>query len=161
MENRARKEAGVSGAAEWDQIDLSVERIVVPDNSFNEASFTETDFSPFVNLREISIGSDCFKNVVTVNITGLPRLINVTIGVYSFTTCKGCASRITSRRFYLTNCPLVTRLFINHGSFSDYGWCVIKNNTSFSALQMGSMDGVTWIFNKASLVVMGLGVGRR
>ena len=146
----------VSGAAEGDQIDLSVERIVVPDNSFNEASFTETDFSPFVNLREISIGSDCFKNVVTVNITGLPRLINVTIGVYSFTT-----SRITSRRFYLTNCPLVMRLFINHGSFSDYGWCVIKNNTSFSALQMGSMDGVTWIFNKASLVVMGLGVGRR
>ena len=70
-EEAARRKAVISCKRDWDCIDKRVGVIEVSNGCCNEEGLKELNLSGFVNLRELKVGSECFKDVKKVNICGL------------------------------------------------------------------------------------------
>ena len=75
----------VTSKSDWDGIRPTVTRIVVNANSCNEQDFSILDLSRFGRLKHLTVNSNCFMYVSTVNITGLSHLETIIIGENSFT----------------------------------------------------------------------------
>lgn len=86
-------------------------------NSCNEQDFSILDLSRFGRLKHLTVNSNCFMYVSTVNITGLSHLETIIIGENSFT--KERFGYDPNRRFSVRNCPSLTELRIDPYSFSD------------------------------------------
>ena len=56
---------------DWDRMDRTVEAIEVCSHCCNEENVKELDLSGIVNLRELRVGDECFKNVKRMNICNL------------------------------------------------------------------------------------------
>ena len=125
-----------------------MEVITVGDGMCNEVN-ERIDLSKYVNLKNVSIGNDCFLNQDVLNLTGLHSLERVMIGENSFT--KENSGNDTNRKLYVKNCDALKELKIGRYSFSDYSLIEIENVNSLELIEMGDMNNWSYNFLFASL----------
>ena len=127
-----------------------MEVITVGDGMCIEAN-DRIDLSKYVNLKNVSIGNECFKNQDVLNLTGLHSLERVMIGMNSFTKRKNSLGYNANRKLYVKNCDALKELKIGNYSFSDYSLIEIENVNSLELIEMGDMDNTSNNFFYASL----------
>ena len=109
------------------------------------------DLSKYVNLKNVSIGNECFYYQDVLNLTGLHSLERVMIGENSFTKKKNFFGNNANRKLYVKNCDALKELKIGVYSFSDYSVIEIENVNSLELIEMGDMDNWSRNFCYASL----------
>ena len=109
------------------------------------------DLSKYFNLKNVSIGNDCFYYQDVLNLTGLHSLERVMIGENSFTKKKGFYGNDANRKLYVKNCDALKELKIGRYSFSDYSLIEIENVNSLELIEMGDMSIESYNFLYASL----------
>ena len=127
-----------------------MEVITVGDGKCNGEN-ERIDLSKYVNLKNVSIGNDCFFYQDVLNLTGLHSLERVMIGEKSFTKMKSFFGNDANRKLYVKNCDALKELKIGNYSFSDYSVIEIDNVNSFELIEMGDMDSLSYNFAYASL----------
>ncbi|KAK8816918.1 hypothetical protein WA556_002819, partial [Blastocystis sp. ATCC 50177/Nand II] len=121
----------------------------------NEAN-ERIDLSKYVNLKNVSIGNDCFYYQDVLNLTGLHSLERVMIGMNSFTKEKNYYGNDANRKLYVKNCDALKELKIGGYSFSDYSLIEIENVNSLELIEIGEIDKVSCSFYYASLELKNL-----
>ena len=116
-----------------------MEVITVGTNKCNEAN-DRIDLSKYVNLKNVSIGNDCFFYQDVLNLTGLHSLERVMIGENSFTKEKNYYGNDANRKLYVKNCDALKELKIGPYSFSDYSVIEIENVNSLELIEIGDMN---------------------
>ena len=124
-----------------------MEVITVGNNKCNEEN-ERIDLSKYFNVKNVSIGNDCFFNQDVLNLTGLHSLERVMIGENSFTKNNG---NDANRKLYVKNCDELKELKIGRYSFSDYSLIEIENVNSLELIEMGDMNIESNNFFYASL----------
>ena len=109
------------------------------------------DLSKYFNLKNVSIGNECFPYQDVLNLTGLHSLERVMIGERSFTKRKNSYGNDTNRKLYVKNCDALKELKIGGFSFSDYSLIEIENVNSLELIEIGDMDNWSCNFFYASL----------
>ena len=127
-----------------------MEVITIGDNKCNGAN-DRIDLSKYFNLKNVSIGNECFENQDVLNLTGLHSLERVMIGERSFTKKKNSGGNDANRKLYVKNCDALKELKIGRYSFSDYSVIEIENVNSLELIEMGDMDNWSYNFFYASL----------
>ena len=127
-----------------------MEAITVGYNKCNEAN-DRIDLSKYFNLKNVSIGNECFFYQDVLNLTGLHSLERVMIGENSFTKEKNYFGNNANRKLYVKNCDALKELKIGHYSFSDYSLIEIENVNSLELIEMGDMNMESNNFLYASL----------
>ncbi|KNB41163.1 hypothetical protein JH06_5847, partial [Blastocystis sp. subtype 4] len=102
----------------WGAVPLNVEVITVGDGMCNGTN-DRIDLSKYFNLKNVSIGNDCFFYQDVLNLTGLHSLERVMIGENSFTKKKNFFGNNANRKLYVKNCDALKELKIGRYSFSD------------------------------------------
>ena len=156
----AKRRAVISCKRDWDCVDKRVGVIKVSDGCCNEEGLKELDLRGFVNLRELKVGNECFKNVEEVKLIGLRELESVEIGSQSLTRIrseddvdkeKDLRDQIGhNRHFYLKNCPKLKSLKFGRWSCLDYSVCEIENVDALEVIEMGALDELSVNFLCAS-----------
>ena len=115
----------------------------------------EWDVSMFFNLKSITIGDDCFKDVITFKIDGLSRLENVKIGRNSFNKERDQHGCVHSKSFQIVNCESLEWLEIGEYSFSDFETGFkLCNLPSLQNIKIGT-DHDSYNFYKCSFEIQG------
>ena len=127
-----------------------MEVITVGNNKCNGDN-DRIDLSKYFNLKNVSIGNDCFYYQDVLNLTGLHSLERVMIGEKSFTRNKYSGENDANRKLYVKNCDALKELKIGRYSFSDYSVIEIENVNSLELIEMGDMDNTSNNFFYASL----------
>ena len=127
-----------------------MEVITVGDGMCNKAN-DRIDLSKYFNLKNVSIGNDCFFYQDVLNLTGLHSLERVMIGENSFTKRQYYFGNDANRKLYVKNCDALKELKIGNYSFSDYSVIEIENVNSLELIEMGDMDSLSYNFYSASL----------
>ena len=109
------------------------------------------DLSKYVNLKNVSIGNECFYYQDVLNLTGLHSLERVMIGENSFTKNKGSSGNNANRKLYVKNCDALKELKIGGYSFSDYSVIEIENVNSLELIEIGGVIEDSYNFFYASL----------
>ena len=125
-----------------------MEVITVGDNKCNGTN-DQIDLSKYVNLKNVSIGNECFFYQDVLNLTGLHSLERVMIGENSFT--KNDYGNDANRKLYVKNCDALKELKIGRYSFSDYSVIEIENVNSLELIELGDMNNTSNNFFYASL----------
>ena len=131
-------------------VPLNVEVITIGDNKCNGEN-ERIDLSKYFNLKNVSIGDDCFENQDVLNLTGLHSLERVMIGENSFTKKKNGYGDDANRKLYVKNCDALKELKIGRYSFSDYSLIEIENVNSLELIEMGEVNNWSYNFYYASL----------
>ena len=121
-----------------------MEVITIGNNKCNGAN-DRIDLSKYFNLKNVSIGNECFENQDVLNLTGLHSLERVMIGMNSFTKKKGSSGNDANRKLYVKNCDALKELKIGNYSFSDYSLIEIENVNSLELIEMGGT--LFWSYN--------------
>ena len=150
-EEAVKKRVSISCKRDWDRIDKRVGVIKVGYGCCNEDGLTELDLSGFEYLRELKVGSGCFKYVDEVKLIGMNFLESVEIGMNSFTKHENGFSNDPNRHFYLKNCPKLKSLKIGEYSFSEYTVIEIESVDALETIEMGDLDDESYNFHGASL----------
>ena len=105
------------------------------------------DISHYQNLKQLSVGVSCFRNVEEVKLIGSQQLERVDIAEMSFTNQVDANIKNPNRHFSLKNCPNLKVLFIGPSSFSDFSVCEIEDVPSLEIIEIGStiMDSSNFI----------------
>ena len=127
-----------------------MEVITIGDNKCNIAN-DRIDLSKYFNLKNVSIGNDCFFYQDVLNLTGLHSLERVMIGENSFTKEKNDYGNDANRKLYVKNCDALKELKIGRYSFSDYSLIEIENVNSLELIEIGGMMYSSYNFAYASL----------
>ena len=127
-----------------------MEVITVGDNKCNGKN-DRIDLSKYVNLKNVSIGNECFENQDVLNLTGLHSLERVMIGENSFTKRQYYFGNDANRKLYVKNCDALKELKIGRYSFSDYSLIEIENVNSLEVIEMGEVNDFSYNFLYASL----------
>ena len=127
-----------------------MEVITVGNGMCNEEN-ERIDLSKYVNLKNVSIGNECFFYQDVLNLTGLHSLERVMIGENSFTKKKNFFGNDANRKLYVKNCDALKELKIGRFSFSDYRVIEIENVNSLELIEMGEVNNLSFIFYSASL----------
>ena len=127
-----------------------MEVITVGTNKCNEAN-DRIDLSKYFNLKNVSIGNECFFYQDVLNLTGLHSLERVMIGENSFTMKKNSSGNDANRKLYVKNCDALKELKIGRYSFSDYRVIEIENVNSLALIEMGEVNNRSFNFLFASL----------
>ena len=127
-----------------------MEVITVGNNKCNGDN-DRIDLSKYFNLKNVSIGNDCFYYQDVLNLTGLHSLERVMIGENSFTMKKNSSGNDANRKLYVKNCDALKELKIGYYSFSDYRVIEIENVNSLELIEMGDMNSWSNNFLFASL----------
>ena len=127
-----------------------MEVITVGDGKCNEAN-ERIDLSKYFNLKNVSIGNECFFHQDVLNLTGLHSLERVMIGMNSFTKKKNGYGNDANRKLYVKNCDALKELKIGRYSFSDYSVIEIENVNSLELIEMGEVNDFSYNFLYASL----------
>ena len=146
-----KKPVVVSSVHDLKNVSAGVGVLVVDSGCCNDYGLRELDFSRFRNLREVTVGDNCFKNVDKVKLIGLKQLESVVIGKHCFTNYKYDYGNNPNRHFYLKNCERLRVLKMGHYSFFDYSVCEIENVPSLEVIEMGELNGDSFNFSYASL----------
>ncbi|KAK8811694.1 hypothetical protein WA556_000633 [Blastocystis sp. ATCC 50177/Nand II] len=136
-------------------VPLIVEVITVGNNKCNGTN-DRIDLSKYFNLKNVSIGNDCFFYQDVLNLTGLHSLERVMIGEKSFTKRKNSYGNDANRKLYVKNCDALKELKIGPYSFSDYSVIEIENVNSLELIEMGEVNNLSFIFYSASLELKNL-----
>lgn len=128
----------------------NVEVITIGDNKCNGAN-DRIDLSKYFNLKNVSIGNECFFYQDVLNLTGLHSLERVMIGENSFTMKKNSSGNDANRKLYVKNCDALKELKIGRYSFSDYSVIEIENVNSLELIEIGDMNNWSYNFLYASL----------
>ena len=131
-------------------VPLNVEVITVGDGKCNGEN-ERIDLSKYFNLKNVSIGNECFYFQDVLNLTGLHSLERVMIGENSFTMKKNSSGNDANRKLYVKNCDALKELKIGRYSFSDYSLIEIENVNSLELIEMGEVNKVSFNFYYASL----------
>lgn len=132
-------------SAEFDGrfIDNYNETVVIADNSFNSPEqLMLTSF--FSNLRQFTIGSDCFEKAENFYLDGLHKLEHLVIGRRSFTLTKNrdiiffCHKR--AGVFQVKNCSKLKTIQIGAFSFGDYHMFDLDNLPSLQSVHIGDFS---------------------
>ena len=134
----------------WGAVPLNVEAITVGDGMCNGAN-ERIDLSKYFNLKNVSIGNECFFYQDVLNLTGLHSLERVMIGEKSFTKKKNYYGNNANRKLYVKNCDALKELKIGRYSFSDYSVIEIENVNSLELIEIGDMNSPSFNFVYASL----------
>ena len=134
----------------WGAVPLNVEAITVGDGMCNKAN-DRIDLSKYFNLKNVSIGNECFPYQDVLNLTGLHSLERVMIGENSFTKRKNSYGNDANRKLYVKNCDALKELKIGCYSFSDYSLIEIENVNSLEVIEMGEVNRDSNNFFYASL----------
>ena len=134
----------------WGAVPLNVEVITVGNNKCNGEN-DRIDLSKYFNLKNVSIGNECFENQDVLNLTGLHSLERVMIGEKSFTKNTYGFGNDTNRKLYVKNCDALKELKIGPYSFSDYSLIEIENVNSLELIEIGGMMYSSYNFAYASL----------
>ena len=126
-----------------------MEVITVGNNKCIEAN-ERIDLSKYFNVKNVSIGNDCFFHQDVLNLTGLHSLERVMIGMNSFTK-KNSSGNNANRKLYVKNCDTLKELKIGGYSFSDYSLIEIENVNSLEVIEMGEVNRESNNFYYASL----------
>ena len=127
-----------------------MEVITIGDNKCNGTN-DRIDLSKYFNLKNVSIGNECFFYQDVLNLTGLHSLERVMIGMNSFTMKKNSSGNDTNRKLYVKNCDALKELKIDRYSFSDYSVIEIENVNSLELIEIGDMNNWSDNFYYASL----------
>ena len=127
-----------------------MEVITVGNNKCNEDN-ERIDLSKYFNLKNVSIGNECFYYQDVLNLTGLHSLERVMIGEKSFTKKKNSFGYNANRKLYVKNCDALKELKIDYYSFSDYSVIEIENVNSLELIEIGDMNNWSYNFLYASL----------
>ena len=127
-----------------------MEVITVGNNKCNEDN-ERIDLSKYFNLKNVSIGNECFYHQDVLNLTGLHSLERVMIGMNSFTKKKNSSGNNANRKLYVKNCDALKELKIGRYSFSDYSLIEIENVNSLELIEIGEMNNWSDNFLFASL----------
>lgn len=130
-------------------------------NTQHAVEITSLTLSAFVNLVEMRVEDECFENVETVKLIGLPTLEKVVIGDNCFTKHKNRFGLNEKRRFYARNCERLKELRIGRYSFSDYTVCAIEYMPSLEVIEFGEVDYVSCNFFYASMELRSESLKRR
>ena len=109
------------------------------------------DLSKYFNLKNVSIGNECFYYQDVLNLTGLHSLERVMIGEKSFTKKKNSFGYNANRKLYVKNCDALKELKIGGYSFSDYSVIEIENVNSLELIEIGGVIEDSFNFYHASL----------
>ena len=109
------------------------------------------DLSKYFNLKNVSIGNECFFYQDVLNLTGLHSLERVMIGENSFTKKRNSFGNDANRKLYVKNCDALKELKIGRYSFSDYSVIEIENVNSLELIEMGEVNNRSFNFLFASL----------
>ena len=134
----------------WGGVPLNVEVITIGNNKCNGAN-ERIDLSKYVNLKNVSIGNECFFYQDVLNLTGLHSLERVMIGMKSFTKNKNNWGYNANRKVYVKNCDALKELKIGPYSFSDYRVIEIENVNSLELIEIGEVNERSINFAYASL----------
>ena len=134
----------------WGAVPLNVEVITVGNNKCNKAN-ERIELSKYFNLKNVSIGNDCFFYQDVLNLTGLHSLERVMIGEKSFTENPNSFGNNANRKLYVKNCDALKELKIGYYSFSDYSVIEIENVNSLELIDIGDMNNWSDNFYYASL----------
>ena len=132
------------------RVPLNVEVITVGNNKCNGTN-DRIDLSKYFNLKNVSIGNDCFYYQDVLNLTGLHSLERVMIGEKSFTRNKYSGENDANRKLYVKNCDALKELKIGRYSFSDYSVIEIENVNSLELIELGGTLFWSYNFYHASL----------
>ena len=121
-----------------------MEVITVGDGKCNGEN-ERIDLSKYVNLKNVSIGNECFFYQDVLNLTGLHSLERVMIGEKSFTKRKNSYGNDANRKLYVKNCDALKELKIGNYSFSDYSVIEIENVNSLELIEIGGT--LLWSYN--------------
>ena len=127
-----------------------MEVITVGNNKCNGTN-DRIDLSKYFNLKNVSIGNDCFFHQDVLNLTGLHSLERVMIGENSFTKRQYYFGNDANRKLYVKNCDALKELKIGRYSFSDYSLIEIENVNSLELIEIGDMNNWSYNFLYASL----------
>ena len=119
-------------------VPLNVEVITVGNNKCNGTN-DRIDLSKYFNLKNVSIGNECFFYQNVLNLTGLHSLERVMIGENSFTKEKNDYGNDANRKLYVKNCDALKELKIGRYSFSDYSVIEIENVNSLELIEIGEL----------------------
>ena len=145
-----------------ESIDSNVKSIHLPDRICNEEEYTTFDFSRFILLEELKVGSNSFMYVNEFKIDGLNRIKSLKIGNNSFTHVKKGnwnydKANNKSRSFSILNCVKLESIEIGRFSFSDYGGGFeLKNLPKLSTIKIGKIGDYSHNFVYSSFVVKGI-----
>ena len=139
------------------EIEESIDSIIIPQWSCNDANYTVFDFSRFTMVESIEIGDDCFGSVKTFKIDGLDQLRTIKIGNNSFTQIKYGDGSDESKSFHILNCESLESIEIGEYSFSDFaGEFELKNLPQLQSIQIGTIGNVSSNFFRSSFVIRGI-----
>ena len=127
-----------------------MEVITVGNNKCNGTN-DRIDLSKYFNLKNVSIGNECFFYQDVLNLTGLHSLERVMIGENSFTKEKMFYGNDANRKLYVKNCDALKELKIGRYSFSDYSLIEIENVNSLELIEIGEVNEESYNFYYASL----------
>ena len=127
-----------------------MEVITIGTNKCNGAN-ERIDLSKYFNVKNVSIGNDCFYYQDVLNLTGLHSLERVMIGMNSFTMKKNSSGNDANRKLYVKNCDALKELKIGRFSFSDYSLIEIENVNSLELIEIGGVIEDSYNFYSASL----------
>ena len=147
----AKTTVNVRNVRDLKNASISVRTVAIASNCCNDWGLSVLDLSRFVNLRELKVGDDCFRNVNEVKLIGLSQLESVVIGMNCFTEYKGWYVSDPNRHFYLKNCERLRELKMGRYSFSDYSVCEIENMPCLEVIEMGELNEESDNFWYASL----------
>ena len=131
---KARR-AIIRNAADWMQLSICVEVIVIMPNCCNEEELRVLDLRMFLSVREMRTGDDCFGNVEEVLLIGLGKLERVAVGKNCFMGAKSETQFNPNGRFCLKECPKLRVLKIGCMSFSDYSLCEMDTLASLEVMR--------------------------
>ena len=108
-------------------------------NGCNNINFKTFDISSFLNLEQLVIGDNCYRNVNEFLINGLNHLKSLKIGINSFTIYRNEYGNISSRSFSILNCNELQSIEIGSFSFSDYGCGFeVRNLPNLNSIELGT-----------------------
>ena len=131
-------------------MNLSIEALIVDNDTCNDTSVTVLDLSSFIYLKVFEVGDYSFTCMNQLKMMGLNQLERVVIGRKCFTYNYGWGND-PNRHFYLKNCKRLRELKIGRFSFSDYSVCEIANVPSLEVIEMGELSRESGSFFGASL----------
>ena len=131
-------------------MNLSIEALIVDNDTCNDTSVTVLDLSSFIYLKVFEVGDYSFTCMNQLKMMGLNQLERVVIGRKCFTYNYGWGND-PNRHFYLKNCKRLRELKIGRYSFNDYCMCEIENLPSMRVIEMGKVNEGSSIFKYASL----------
>ena len=117
-------------------VPMSIEKLVIGNKRFNDENITSLYFTPpFIRLKRIDIGNECYEYVREFVIDGLESLESVKIGKFCF--------RINDKErddgvCRITNCPNLRQLEIYDDSFEDFKSFELSNLDSLQSIKIGN-----------------------